>query len=258
VVPRGPSPARGRAGASPPVIHVCAIELPARFARRGKALADVARRLETVSLAADGPPDLVLLPEASLDGYVSPRLDFDLTRFAEPLDGPAAAALAGLARAHRCAIAGPIIERDGDACFNAISVFGADGARVAHYRKRHPWIPETWATAGDAPPPLFEVGGARVTIAICYDVHFVADDAADMLRAADVLLFPSAWVDDGGDARGEILPAIARRFDVGIVNANWGIGHPAVRGQGGSRVVRRDGVTVARARGPGPIEARLA
>jgi predicted amidohydrolase len=235
------------------VIHVCAIELPARFDRRSEALLDVEKWL-----AAGTAPDLVLLPEAALDGYVSPDLDFDLTRFAEPADGPAAAALAGLARAHGCTIAGPVIERDGDACFNAVSVFAPDGARVAHYRKRHPWIPETWATPGAAPPPVFEVRGARVTIAVCFDVHFLADDAADALRAADVLLFPSAWVDDAGDARGELLPALARRFDVGVVNANWGRGDPAVRGQGGSRVVRRDGPTLVVAHGPGRVEARLA
>ena len=235
------------------MIHVCAVEMPARFDRRAEALRDVGRWL-----AAGPAPDLVLLPEASLDGYVSPRLDFDLTRFAESADGPAAASLAGLARAHGCTLAGPLVERDGDAFYNAVSVFGPDGARVAHYRKRHPWIPETWATPGDRPPPVFDVKGARVTIAICFDVHFVAGDAADALRAADVLLFPSAWVDDDGDARAEILPELARRFDVGIVNANWGVGEPAVRGQGRSRVVRRDGSTLAVARGPGRVEARLA
>jgi predicted amidohydrolase len=83
-----------------------------------------------------------------------------------------------------------------------------------------------------------------VTVAVCFDVQFVADDAADELRVADVLLFPSAWV-ERPDSLGVLLPALATRFDVAVVNANWGPGTPRVPGQGGSRIVDRRGATVA-------------
>lgn len=162
------------------------------------------------------------------------------------MDGPTAQALAALARKHRLALAGPLIEAGADGKrYNAFVVFDAEGRRLAHYRKRNPWLPETWATPGDLPNPVFTVAGAALTIAICFDVHFLARDAAPQLAAADVLLFPSAWVDDEPvDARAVLLPEVARTYGVGIVNANWGRGQPALRGQGGSRLLSVEGKVV--------------
>ncbi len=198
-------------------------------------------------------PDLALLPELALTGYVSTGRDFDVRPFAEPVDGPTARALAAMARDVGCWLAGPLVERQGERVYNAVAVFDATGRHVAHYRKRHPWYPETWATPGDAPPPVFEVRGARVTIAVCFDIQFVAADAARELGEADVLLFPSAWV-ERPDTRGPTLQALARRFDVAVVNANWGEGIPRVPGQGASRIVARTGVTLAVAAGAGRID----
>ena len=201
--------------------------------------------------------DIAVLPEASLDGYASPELDFDLTRFAEPLDGPACRALSDLARRHGCHLAGSWVERSADRCFNAMTVFDPDGTRVAHYRKRHPWYPERWATPGDGAAAVFTVAGLRVTLAICFDVHFLANEAARELDQADVLLFPSAWVDEDGDGRAEVLPPLARAFDVAIVNANWGPGVPRVRGQGGSRILGPDGQLLAVSCGELRVDAEL-
>ncbi len=88
-------------------MRVAALEIPARYDRAADNLALVD------SLLSRGPCDLALLPEASLTGYVSPQGDFDLSRFAEPKDGPTARALAELARKHRTHLVGPLIERDG-------------------------------------------------------------------------------------------------------------------------------------------------
>lgn len=195
--------------------------------------------------------DLVLLPECALTGYVSPDGDFDLAHFAESVDGPSAQGLAALARAHAVALAGPLVERDGKSLFNTLCLFDATGERVGRWRKRHPWYPERWATPGDLGTPVVALGGLRVTACVCFDVHFVADDAPDALREADVMLFPSAWVDEPpDDARSVILPALARRFGVAIVNANWGPGVPSVPGQGRSRIVSASGAqTLAKRRG---------
>jgi predicted amidohydrolase len=93
---------------------------------------------------------------------------------------------------------------------------------------------------------------------MCFDVHFLEGDAASELRAADVLLFPSAWVEEGDDTRDALLPELSRAFDVAIVNANWGQGAPRIPGQGASRIVGRDGAEVARASGAGRLEVELA
>src|SRR6185436_7466115 len=108
------------------------------------------------------------------------------------------------------------------------------------YRKRNPWYVEKWATAGAEPHPVVKLAGARVAVAICFDIHFI--ESLD----CDVLLFPSAWVDEEDDARALLLPSVARRFNVFVVNANWGLGEPRVKGQGGSMVVAPDGKVLAR------------
>jgi predicted amidohydrolase len=216
-------------------MRVAVLELPAHWGPPAAVLAEIERHL------ARGPAaDLVLLPEAALTVYVSPAGDFDLGAVAEPLDGPTARALAALAVRHRTHVVGPLIEADGSRRFNATVGFAPDGSRVLHYRKRHPWTPERWATPGDTPHPLVRLGDLTVTVATCYDVHFLEREAAATLAAADLLLFPSAWVEQA-DTRPFILARLARRFGVAIANANWGPGRVRVAGQGGSRILAADG-----------------
>jgi len=235
-------------------LRVTALELPATWGGVGEALALVERLL-----ALRPPGELVLLPEASLTGYVSPRLDFDLRRFAEPLEGPTAATLASLARRARVHLVAPLIEQAGQRCFNAMVGFGPDGGRFLHYRKRNPWYPETWATPGDLPFPLVEVNGLTLTLAVCFDAHFLAEQAAEPLSKADALLFPSAWVEDqpGADTRTPLLAELARTFGLSIVNANWGPGAVTVPGQGGSAVYGPDGALLATAKAA-RVDATLA
>jgi predicted amidohydrolase len=205
----------------------------------------VALRAVDAELERDADADLVLLPEASLTGYVSPEGDFDLGRFAEPLDGPTAAALSDLARRRRLHLVAPLVLAEGERCFNAMVAFDPRGALVFAYRKRHPWFPETWASKGEAPSPVVTLAGARVTIAVCFDVHFLEDEAAEQLDDAALLLFPSAWVEER-DSRPALLSGLARRHRVAIANANWAPGAVRVPGQGGSAIFDDHGREVAR------------
>lgn len=241
-------------------LRVTVIELPSRYGEPAEALEQVDAILRS------GPPsDLVLLPETSLTGYVSPELDFDLTRFGERIDGATAHALAALARKYETHLFGPLIleenaghgGRGSTACFNATVGFSPRGEHVVTYRKRHPWIPEEWATAGKQPYPLFDVRAAsgesfRVTIACCYDVHFLADEATETLDAADLLLFPSAWVEEDEDTRPTRLQEIAQHHRVAVAGANWGRGLLLVPGQGGSCIIDASGEVLAKARPNGP------
>ncbi|AUX43190.1 beta-alanine synthetase [Sorangium cellulosum] len=237
-------------------LDVVALELPQRFGDPPAAFAEIDRLLGSPAFSG---ADLVLLPELILTGYVSPRGDCDLRRFAEPLEGESARGLAELARRHAVALAGPLVEESRGRFYNSLLVFDRDGRRVGHYRKRHPWFPERWAAPGDLGTPVLDLLGLRVTTAICFDVHFLSDDAGDALDGADLLLFPTAWVDPPGegDARAELLPALARRHHVAVVNANWGPSRPALLGQGGSRILDAEGRLLAAApSGPGPSVVR--
>jgi len=235
------------------VLRVTVLELPASWGDPEAALALVSRELERGPQA-----DLVLLPEASLTGYVSPAGSFDLAPFAEPIDGPTARATAALARRHRVNLVAPLVLAENDRSYNAMVAFDRDGEPIFTYRKRHPWFPETWAAAGELAAPIVDIEGTRVTIAVCFDVHFLEEDAADALDASDLLLFPSAWVEEV-DSRPASLAALARRHRIAIANANWGPGDVQIAGQGGSaildargevltstsrRVMRADGIVV--------------
>ncbi|HEY8212144.1 MAG TPA: carbon-nitrogen hydrolase family protein [Myxococcaceae bacterium] len=222
---------------------VTVLELPATWGAPERVLAAVEEML------AGGPrTDLVLLPEASLTGYVSPRGDFDLRRFAEPPGGPTSQALSALAARRGVALAAPVVLREGDACFNAVIVHDASGRPLATYRKRHPWFPEKWATPGPEGPPLFQVGELAVTLAICFDGHFLEDeeDSCRALSGADLLLFPSAWL-DREDSRTPLLSGIARRFGISIAGANWAPGVVRVPGMGDAYLMGPDGEVLARA-----------
>lgn len=215
------------------------LELPARFDAFERSFADARE------LALRSPADLVLLPECALTGYVDPGGACELARFAEDACGTTCAALASLAKEARAVVVGPWIERDGARVFNSVVGFDREGRRVVHYRKRHPWFPERWALEGDLPYPTLEVGGVRMTLAVCFDVHFLEREAAALLSSSDVLLFPSAWVDGGPiDLRGEIFRRIAETHAISVANANWGPGVPRVRGQGRSRFVSPNGDVV--------------
>ncbi len=212
------------------VARVTVLELPASWS-------DPRSVLERVDAELDRGPetDLVLLPEASLTGYVSPTGDFDLAPFAEPIDGPTARAIADLARRHRTNLVAPLVLSEGDAFFNAMVAFDRHGEPIFAYRKRHPWFPETWATAGAEAAPIAVIEGLRVTIAVCFDVHFLEEDASVALDASDLLLFPSAWVEEI-DSRPAMLEGLARRHRIAIANANWGSGIVRMGGQGSSSI----------------------
>ena len=221
------------------MLRVTVIELPASWADPGAALAAVDAEL------GRGPEtDLVLLPEASLTGYVSAGGDFDLTRFAEPIEGPTARAIADLARRYRTNVVAPLVLAEDGAFFNAMVAFDRHGKPIFTYRKRHPWFPETWATAGTEPAPIADIDGMRVTIAICFDVHFLAEEATASLDAADLLLFPSAWVEEN-DSRPAMLSALARRHRIAVANANWAPGVVRLEGQGTSCILGPAGDTLA-------------
>jgi predicted amidohydrolase len=214
---------------------VSVLELPARWGRIDDALDEVDELLSSSDTSV-GRPDLAVLPEMSLVGYVSPHGDFDPTRFAEPIDGPTMGAVGALARRHAVHLVAPLVLSEGDCVYNASIALGPDGGVLATYRKRHPWFPETWATPGPLPPPLVRMGGLTVTLAICYDGHFLAEDSAEELSRADLLVFTSAWVDEE-DSRVPLLRSLSRRFGVSVANANWGPGVVSIAGQGGSCIL---------------------
>lgn len=222
--------------------RITVLELPATWGDPKGAL----KRVDEL-VARDPATHLVVCPEASFTGYVSPDGDWDLRPFAEPIDGPTAAAIRGLAKRHRVHLVAPLVLEERGSVFNTMVVASPSGAIDTIYRKRHPWSPEReWVTRGTLPHPVFSVADLSVSIAICYDLHFLAheEETRETLARIDLLLFPSAWVDEE-ETRIPTLAALAATFGCAVAAANWCEGVVQVPGQGESCILDAKGRPLA-------------
>jgi predicted amidohydrolase len=131
--------------------------------------------------------DLLLFPECFLQGYLvteqhvhDQALDVGSAEFA--------GVLARLAAIRQSLVVG-VIERSGAAYYNTALVL-KDGSVLGGYRKTFLTGGESVFTAGDT-YPVFDCGGARFGINICFDTQFPYAAAAVAAGGAQVLLVPA-------------------------------------------------------------------
>ncbi|GAA0648419.1 carbon-nitrogen hydrolase family protein [Streptomyces thermocarboxydovorans] len=155
----------------------------------------VAENLKVLGQAADraaaAGAGLLVTSEMFLTGYA---IGDDIARLAEPADGDAADAVAGIAARHRLAIAYAYPERDGEAVYNSVQLISADGTRLANYRKTHLFgcFERDHFTPGEQQVVQAELNGLTVGLLICYDVEFPENVRAHALAGTDLLLVPTA------------------------------------------------------------------
>lgn len=253
------------AGAPPGTVLVAAVQCPSRMGD----VAGNADRLErlTREAAAKG-AKIVVLPEASLTGYLSQDLkenwllpgrhirpDFQgrsPAGIAEAVPGPMTDRFGRLAKALGIYLALPFVEVDPKTgrYFNTVCLLDPEGRVLLHYRKLNPWmIPEhSWVTEGDRGLAYADTPYGRLGLLICFDVHRVPAQLA--AAGVETLLYPIAWV-DGEDVASwfdQNLPEVASENGVNIVGANWSVEQKQDwYGYGFSRVISRDGKVLAKA-----------
>ena len=141
--------------------------------------------------------DLMVLPEMAATGYLFAQAR-EVREVAEAADGPTAAALSAVARAHGCWIVFGFPERAGERLYNSAGVLSPSGDLRGVYRKRLLYEADVpWATPGDTPYPLHDTGDGRFGVGICMDLN---DDAfTGWLRRVqpEAIAFPTNWVDEG-------------------------------------------------------------
>lgn len=200
-------------------------------------------RLASVVQATDA--DLVLCPELFLSGYAAGDA---LRQHAEPADGPAARGIAGIARKHRKAIVYGFPEPAGDALLNAALAIGPDGALLAHHRKLAipPGFERDYFSPGSG-LTLFQLGGLRFGLLICYDAEFPEAVRATSEAGVQAILVPTALGAQWLVVAEKVIPARAFENGVYMLYAN----HAGVEGSvtflGGSCIVGPDGRDLARA-----------
>ncbi|BEL08044.1 carbon-nitrogen family hydrolase [Actinoplanes sichuanensis] len=154
-------------------------------------LDDVPAALATVEEFAARPEasgmDVLLFPECFLQGYtVTPE---HLLRTGYDLASPSFAAILERLAPIRPTLVLGLIERRGTRFHNTAAVISG-GTLLGAYRKTHLVDGEAAFTPGDG-YPVFDIGGVRFGINICYDTRFPAPAAAVAAQGARVLLVPA-------------------------------------------------------------------
>lgn len=162
---------------------------------------------------------LLVLPEMWLTGY---NIGDATQELAEPADGPAATAVAEVARRHDLAILYGFPERAGERVYNAAQLIGADGAVLVCYRKTHLFGEAERAqfTAGNTAVLCANLDGFRLAIMICYDVEFPEAVRAAALDSADAVLVPTALFQPFDFVARKLVPVRAWENGVYLAYAN--------------------------------------
>jgi 5-aminopentanamidase len=138
---------------------------------------------------------LVLFPECALSGYGFQSKE-QAWPHAEPLPGPTTQQLGEECRKLGVWAALGMLEREEATgrLFNSCALVGP-GGEIYSYRKLHlPFLGvDRFATRGDHPLAVHDLGGLRVGINICYDGSFPEASRVLALMGADLILLPTNW-----------------------------------------------------------------
>lgn len=195
--------------------------------------------------AAAAGADMMVFPELFLPGYNQRQLHPSL---AQPQGGPWEERLVSLAKSAACGLTIGWAERDGNHLYNSASAFDARGQRLAHYRKLQLYgeMEQSVFTPGND-YVLFELGGVRTGLLICYDVEFAPHCRAMKERGAELLLVPTANPAGFEHVPDVLLPARAIETNMTIAYANYCGQDKGLSFGGGSLVVGSDGRDLAKA-----------
>lgn len=135
--------------------------------------------------------ELTIFPECAVTGYCFSNLE-EAQQYAQPVPGPATSTIVeALQSLGGYAIFG-MIELHPEGVFNVAVLAGREGV-LGVYRKIH--LPglgvDQFATYGDRPFEVYDVGDIRVGIAICYDSAFPEGMRTLMLKGADLIALPT-------------------------------------------------------------------
>jgi beta-ureidopropionase len=176
------------------------------------------RVAELVSRAAEA--DLVVLPELANSGYNFESPEQAAATAEDAHAGPFVSLLGALAVQHEMHIVAGLNEHDAKSGnrYNS-SVLVGPGGVVGVYRKLHLFLNEKdFFTPGDAGLPVFDIGGCRVGMLICFDWTFPEAWRVLTLRGADVIAHPSNLVLRGRAQRAVPVHAMINR--IYVVTAN--------------------------------------
>lgn len=189
---------------------------------------------------------LLVTPELSLSGYA---IGGDLTRLAEPVDGPLVQRLQALARNTGLHIVAGWPERDGESLYNSVVLAHARGC--TRYRKCHLFgaYERRYFTPSSVAPAVVDVAGLKTGLLVCYDLEFPGMARGLALAGAALIVVPTALPASPGQERvSEVLvPTRALENHVFVAYAGLCGRERDLAYAGKSVLVGPDGMDLARA-----------
>jgi N-carbamoylputrescine amidase len=155
----------------------------------GQADASIQNMERWIGMAVRESADLILFPELNVAGYIPAPVARDI---AEPVPGPSTERILRIAQDRGIHIAFGLIEKDGGDLFCTHVLVGPQGL-AGKQRKIHVPAHEqaTWK-AGDS-IEVFDVGKAKVGMALCRDAFFDEYTRTLYFKGAEVVLMPFTY-----------------------------------------------------------------
>ncbi len=220
---------------------VAAIQFDPVLGEKDKNISHLLRLTEE---AAQHGARLIVHPELATTGYCWLSRE-EVAPYVEPVPGPTTDRFAQLTAQYDCYIATsfPEVDPATKVYYNCMVLIGPEGL-IGVYRKIHSYISEPrWARDGDLGFPVWDTPLGRLAGIICMDADFFEAARIPALHGADVLLFPTNWLE-------EKCPSsrwLARAFENGVyfIAANRCGLERTVQFSGGSCVLDPDGTIQA-------------
>ncbi|AIR91034.1 carbon-nitrogen hydrolase family protein [Pseudomonas cremoricolorata] len=210
------------------------VELVQLAGRDGDTAYNLERTLQAIHASAPD-TDLLVFPETQLMGFPTEQ---NISRIAEPLDGPAVSAVIEAARAKNVGVGVGLAEAGEDGQFyNTTVLITAEGIALK-YRKTHLWASDKGIfTPGDRyATALFK--GVRVGLLICFDIEFPESARALGQLGAELLLVTNGNMDPYGPTHRTAIGGRAMENQAYAVMVNRvGAGDGELVFAGGSTVV---------------------
>lgn len=142
-----------------------------------------------VQSAVDQDSELILFPELNISGYIHHRIAWQNS---EPVPGPSTEKMVELASKYNTLICAGVLENSSDLVFNTQVLVGPQGF-IGKQRKIHMPADEYPYWRGGSDLRVFDIGKAKVGIAICYDSLFSELTRSLFFLGAEILLMPFAY-----------------------------------------------------------------
>ena len=181
-------------------------------------LGDKDRNLERIcastQTAARQGARLIVFPECVATGYCFNSLA-DARACAETIPGPGTNQVARVCRDLDVFVIFGTLETAGDDVFNACALVGPSGWIATHRKAHMPFFGvDRFATPGDKPFAVHDLGFVRVGMSICYDGGFPETSRVLALKGADLIVLATNFSEAAHCMADHVIPTRALENNV--------------------------------------------